>query len=151
MSQLTKDRVVVRATPAAIRAVIDDPDALARVLPGAESLVPDGPGRWRGVLATRVGFMTVRADAVATLTEEEPPDHLRIEIEGRPRGLAGSFRAVIPFSLEAAGVDQTAVEYAVDLTVSGRLASFGTPILRDTLRRQVGALVGNLERMATDR
>ena len=67
MSELAKDRLVVRATPEAIRAVIDDPDALARVLPGAESLVPDGPGRWRGVLATRVGFMTVRADAVATL------------------------------------------------------------------------------------
>lgn len=150
MSELTKDRLVVRATPAAIRAVIDDPDALARVLPGAESLVPDGPGRWRGVLATRVGFMTVRADAVATLAEEDPPDHLRIEIDGRPRGLAGSFRAIIPFSLEAVGADQTAIDYAVDLTVSGRLASFGTPILRDTLRRQVRTLVENLERMAND-
>jgi uncharacterized protein len=150
VSELARDRVVVAATPAAIRTIIDDPEALARVLPGAESLVPDGPGRWRGVLATRVGFMTVRADAVATLVEEDDPDRLRIEIDGRPRGLAGSFRAVIPFSLEPVGTDRTAISYAVDLTVSGRLASFGAPILRDTLRRQVGALVGNLERMATD-
>jgi uncharacterized protein len=148
MSELTKDRLIVHATPAAIRAVIDDRDALASVLPGAESLEPDGPGRWRGILATRVGFMTVRADAVATLSEEDEPDHLRIEIDGRPRGLAGSFRAVIPFSLEAVDADRTAIDYAVDLTVTGRLASFGAPILRDTLRRQVGALVRNLERMA---
>lgn len=150
MSELAKDRVVIHASPASIRAVIDDPDALARVLPGAESLVPDGPGRWRGVLATKVGFMTIRADAVATLTESDDPDHLRIEIEGRPRGLAGSFRAAVPFSLEPVDAERTAVEYMVDLTVTGRLAAFGAPIMRETFRRQVAELVTNIERVASD-
>ena len=32
------------------------------------------------------------------------------------------------------------------MTMSGRLATFGAPLLRDTLRRQVAALIGNLER-----
>jgi carbon monoxide dehydrogenase subunit G len=149
MSELARDRVVVAATPDAIRAVIDDPTALARVLPGAESLEPDGPGRWRGILATRLGFITVRADAVATLIDVAQPTQLRIEIEGRPRGLAGSFRASIPFSLEPVDHDRTAIDYVVDLTVTGRLAAFGAPILRDTLRRQVAELVTNLERAAT--
>ena len=35
-------------------------------------------------------------------------------------------------------------DYAVDLTVTGRLAAFGAPILRDTLRKQVAQLVDNL-------
>jgi hypothetical protein len=33
----------------------------------------------------------------------------------------------------------------MDLAATGRLASFGTPLLRDTARRQVHELVGNLE------
>lgn len=146
MTALVKERVEIAGSPTAIWSVIEDPDALARVLPGAESLVPDGPGRWRGVLATKVGFMTVRADATATMNDARPPEHLRLEIDGRPRGLAGSFRASVPFDLTALVDDRTAVTYEVDLTVGGRLAAFGAPLLRDTLRRQVAELVRNLER-----
>jgi carbon monoxide dehydrogenase subunit G len=67
-------------------------------------------------------------------------------MDGRPRVLAGSFRASIPFELELAGDDRTRVSYDVDLTVTGRLASFGQPLLRETLKRQVNELVQNLRR-----
>src|SRR5699024_10942975 len=89
MTGLPRDSVAVSADPAAVWAVIDDPTALARVLPGAESLEPVGPGRWRGVLASKIGFMTVRAHVTASLHDADPPTHLRLELEGRPRGLAG--------------------------------------------------------------
>jgi len=146
MSELIQDRIVVGSPRDALWTLLDDPTALARVLPGAESLEADGPGRWHGVLASKIGFMTVRADAVASVHDARPPEHLRLEIEGRPRGLAGSFRASIPFDLEAVEPGKTAITYVVDMTVTGRLAAFGVPLLRDTLRRQVSELVRNLER-----
>jgi carbon monoxide dehydrogenase subunit G len=145
VSELVRDTVVVAAPRERIWAMLDDPAALARVLPGAESLVADGPGRWTGVLASKVGFLTIRADAVAQVADARPPDHMRLDIEGRPRGLAGSFRASIPFDLTSDRVG-TRIAYAVDLTVTGRLAAFGAPILRDTLRKQVVQLVANLAR-----
>jgi carbon monoxide dehydrogenase subunit G len=146
MSRLAEERVVVDAPRSAIWGLLDDPEALARVLPGAEDLVPDGERRWRGTLATKVGFLTVRADATAEVAESHPPDDMRLEITGRPKGLAGSFQAAIPFRLEELEGDRTAIDYSVDLTVTGRLAAFGAPILRDTLRRQVAQLVDNLGR-----
>lgn len=145
MSELVRDRVLVPVPRPAIWSLLEDPSALSRVLPGAESLEPDGDRRWHGVLASRVGFLTVRADATAAILDVREPDHMRLEIDGRPRGLAGSFHASIPFDLED-GEGATAISYAVDLTVSGRLAAFGAPILRDTLRRQVAQLVDNLGR-----
>jgi carbon monoxide dehydrogenase subunit G len=148
MTEIATDRVVVAAELEAIRAIMADPAALARILPGAESLQPDGAGRWRGVLATRIGFLTLRAEAVATLHDLEPPRRLRLDVEGKPRGLAGSFRATIPFELEPSGPGRTTITYRVDVLLTGRLASFGTPLLRDTMRRQVAALVANLEREA---
>jgi len=145
VGELTRETIVVAAPRDAIWAVLDDPAALARVLPGAESLVADGPDRWTGVLASKVAFLTIRADAVAQVGDVRRPDHMRLDIEGRPRGLAGSFRASIPFDLAEEG-DGTRIDYAVDLAVTGRLAAFGVPILRDALRRQVAQLVVNLER-----
>lgn len=148
MSRFVEDRATVRGTPEAIWAVIEDPAALARVLPGAESIEVTGPSGFRGVLATRIQFLTVRADVEAAFHDADPPRHLRLELSGRPRGLAGSFTASIPFDLapaDAAGM-QTEIRYLIDLTLTGRLATFGAPLLRDTLRRQVAALVANLDR-----
>ena len=43
----------------------------------------------------------------------------------------------------------TEVTYSIDLQVTGRLASFGAPLLRDTLRRQVAELIANVDRELT--
>ncbi|HEY3522385.1 MAG TPA: SRPBCC domain-containing protein [Candidatus Limnocylindrales bacterium] len=150
MSDLVRDSAIVGGPPEAVWSIIEDPAALARVLPGAESIVADGPGRFRGVLATRIQFLTVRADVVATFHDADRPRHLRLMIEGRPRGLAGSFTVSVPFDLEPrSAADRragTGVRYAVDLQVTGRLATFGAPLLRDTMRRQIAALVANVDR-----
>lgn len=126
--------------------VFDDAAALARVLPGCERLEAVAPHVYRGVLASRLQFLTLRADVEARILDIERPERLRLEIDGRPRGLAGGFRASIPMVLRPAEGDATIVHYEVALTTSGRLAAFGAPILRDTFRRQVAELVANLER-----
>ena len=45
----------------------------------------------------------------------------------------------------------TEVSYAVDLQVTGRLATFGSPLLRETLRRQVAVLLANVDRELAER
>jgi carbon monoxide dehydrogenase subunit G len=143
------------------------------VLPGAESIVSTGPGAFRGVLASRIQFITVRADVTATFHDAQPPRHLRLELEGRPRGLVGSFSVSIRFDMSAIDgraqgatpippvseapvppvgeVPWTEVRYAIDLRVTGRLAAFGVPLLRDTLRRQIAELVENVAREIASR
>jgi carbon monoxide dehydrogenase subunit G len=144
VTELVRDTLTVdRSTPDEIWSVVLDAGALARVLPGCESLTDQGAGRFAGVLATRLGSLTLRADVTASLLEAERPRHLRLSIQGRPRSVVGSFSADVPFDLQADG-DATRVSYAVDLGVTGRLASFGLPLLREVFRRQVAALVANL-------
>jgi carbon monoxide dehydrogenase subunit G len=126
--------------------VFEDAAALARVLPGCERLESLAPGVYRGVLASKLQFLTLRADVDARILDVERPDRLRLEIDGRPKGLAGGFRASIPIELVPADRSGTLVRYSVALSTTGRLATFGAPILRDTFRRQVAQLVANLER-----
>ncbi len=145
MTVLAEETVVVTADRARIWPVFSDANLLGRVLPGCEQLASAGPDTYRGVLATKLQFLTIRADVTATLTDLRSPDHLQLELDGRPRGLAGGFRAIIPIVLEEVP-GGTRISYRLELTTTGRLASFGAPLLRDSFRRQVASLVANLER-----
>lgn len=140
------DTIEVGATPEAVWGVLDDSTILGRVLPGCESIVRLAPDRFAAVIATRVQFLTVRSDVVATLHDADPPRHLRLVLEGRPRGLGGSFRLDVPFDISPIGPGRSSVSYSVALELAGSLAGFGGPALTDALRHQVGELVGNLER-----
>lgn len=151
MSEIVREQVIVHGPPEAIWAMIGDAAALARVLPGAEAVVAIGPGHFRGVLATKIQFLTVRADVDASFHDADPPRHLRLQLDGRPRGLAGSFSVSVPFDLERiegppGSETATQIRYAVDLQVTGRLAAFGTPLMRETMRRQIAALIVNVDR-----
>jgi hypothetical protein len=149
VSVIADEDVTVHAPRDRIWPVFGDAALLAQVLPGCEHLEATGPATFQGVLATKLQFLTLRADVTATIADAQPPDQLRLELEGRPRGLAGGFRAAIPIVLSDAGAE-TRVHYQLDLTTSGRLATFGAPILRDSFRKQVATLVANLERLLVD-
>ncbi|MBA2299872.1 MAG: SRPBCC family protein [Chloroflexi bacterium] len=149
MTRFTTERVHLAIPRARIWPVFDDAAALARVLPGCESLAEVEPRVYRGIAATRLQFLTVRAEMTARLVDLAPPDHLGLELSGRPLALAGGFNASVSIDLAAAPDGGTDVSYTVDLTTSGRLATFGAPLMRDTLRRQIATLIDNLERELT--
>lgn len=151
MTDPVVDTVEVGASPEAIWAMLDDPDALARILPGCESIVRQAPDRFAAVIASKVRFMTIRSDVVATLLEADRPRHLRIQLDGRPRGLGGSFKVSIPFDIEALGPDRSRVAYSLSLDLSGSLAAFGGAALAEPLRAQISELIRNAEREAGPR
>jgi carbon monoxide dehydrogenase subunit G len=144
MTQLLADRLALQTPRQDLWDILHSPQRLARVLPGCEELHAIGPDTYEGTFKTRVQFLTLRAKVTARLRDVQPPDRLRLELDGRPLGLAGSFVVSVQLDLEEDG-SGTVVGYAMDLAATGRLASFGTPLLRDTARRQVHELVGNLE------
>ena len=145
MTASSRGSVVIDGTRDAIWAILDDPDALGRILPGCESIVRDGPA-FRAVLAAKTGFLTIRADVTATYHDADPPSHLRLDLDGRPRGITGAFQASIPFDLVALDEAHTEVRYSIDTTVSGALASFGGGLIGGALTGQVDTLVRNLGR-----
>jgi 2-furoyl-CoA dehydrogenase large subunit len=141
--------VRIRGTPEGVWAFLWDADALGRVLPGCESILAEGPGTYRLVLAMRTALLTVRADATATLHDPDPPRTVRLTLDGTPRGLGGAFHVEIPITLLEEGVPedaQTRIEYDVDVRVTGSMAAFGQGILRDAIVREVQGLAADIER-----
>ncbi len=145
MTDLNVDEVVIAGAPEAIWAILDDPLALGRVLPGCESVSTTGSATFQLVLAVKVMFMTVLADVSAAYHELDEPRHLRLAIDGRPRGVSGAFVASIPIDL-IAEADRTRVRFSVDLSVTGAVASFGPDTIRSAMRDMVAQLARNVER-----
>lgn len=156
MTELIRGHVDIDGPREVLWGLLEDPDALARILPGAESVRAPEPGLFVGVLRVKIQFLTIRADFEARVMEADPPNHLRLAIRGRPRGLAGSFQASIPIAMspapgEPAGRARTSIDYGIDLLTSGRLATFGAPLLRDVAERLVAEAVGNAEQVVAER
>jgi uncharacterized protein len=145
VTPLIRDRIQLPASRQRLWEILHSPGSLSRVLPGCQDLRSTGPDTYEGTFETRVQFLTLRAKTTTRLLDQEPPDRLRLTLDGRPLGLAGGF-VVTVFLQMAEESGGTLVEYEMDLEVVGRLATFGTPLLRDTARRQVQELLCNLER-----
>jgi 2-furoyl-CoA dehydrogenase large subunit len=153
--------VEIAGSPAQVWAFLWDAEALARVLPGCESLRADEPGRYAAVLRYPTPFLTVRADAEAELLDPIAPRSVVLVLDGTARGVGGSFHVRIPMTFDAVGAGatgapgedggtpgaaRTRVGYAVEIQATGAIATFGSGMLRDAIAGQVQGLAADIER-----
>jgi carbon monoxide dehydrogenase subunit G len=150
VTQLLAESVTLSAPRAAIWRIVNDPAALRRVLPGCESLEELGEGRYQAVMASRLQFLTLRLSGTCEVVTEAPAERFELRIAGKPLGLVGTLTVSVPVVLTDAddGASTTCAEYRVDLTMTGRLAAFGAPIVRNTVKGQIRQLIANVEREA---
>lgn len=141
--------VGIRGTPEQVWAFLWDADALARVLPGCESIRAEGHGRYRAALAVRVPLFTVRGDVTAELHDPVAPRAVVLTLDGTTRGLGGTLHVRIPVTLawtESVDGHVTLVRYDVEVQATGAIAAFGPAVLRDALVDEVAGLAVNVER-----
>ncbi len=141
--------VIVNAPQEEVWHLFMDPTQLCRVIPGCEEAQQQDATHYEAVLSVKVQFMTIRSKAQGTLLETEEPRHLVAEMVGEPLAMAGAFRArlVIDLVPVAEGTD---VQYSMDLTMFGRLASLGEAIVRSTSRRLTAQFAANVAMLFND-
>ncbi len=135
--------VIVNAPMEQVWNLFMDPTQLCRVIPGCEQARQLDETHYEAVLSVKVQFMTIRSNARGTLLKAEPPQHLVVELMGEPVAMAGAFRAQVSIDLSAIA-DATNVQYAMDLTMLGRLASLGEAIVRSTSRQLTAQFANNV-------
>ena len=123
--------VTVAATQEQVWQVFLDPVQFCKVIPGCEEARKLDETHYEAVLSVKAQFMTIRSRAKGTLLEAIKPRHMVGELVGEPVSMAGAFRARVVMDLIPEG-DATRVQYAMDLTMLGRLASLGEAMVRST-------------------
>jgi carbon monoxide dehydrogenase subunit G len=130
---------------ARVWALLQDPQVLAKALPGTERLALTAEDRYDGVMKVSVGPVTAaKFDVKVTLTEKDPPRRFVMLIDGK--GSVGYTRGTATIELQDQSATSTVLEYDANIQVGGKIAAVGQRLLE-----QVGKMMSKQALDALDR
>lgn len=108
--------------------LLQDPDVLAKTLPGAKELREVGEDQYEGVMQVALGPITAaRFTVKVALKDKVPPERYTMEIDGR--GPVGYTRGRAQVELAAEAAATTLMTYTADLQIGGKVAAVGQRLL----------------------
>ena len=119
-------------TPEQVWALLNDPERLAKCLPGCERLEPDGPGRYKAVVKFALAAISGQYSGSLELADKKPPHSLRLRLEGK--GVPGFVKGDGQLELWEKG-GQTEVHYSGEAQIGGMIAAVGQRMLDAAARR----------------
>ena len=121
------------------------PDTLASCIPGAEKMEPIDDKTWEGVVKQKVGPITVKLKFTQTLTEIDPPKHVKAVGRGADVTKAGTFTQETIVDLKEIAKNEVEVAYRSNVSMVGRLATFGERIMRAKVNKIGEEFTKNLQ------
>ena len=107
-----------------------DPGTLASCIPGTEKMEAIDDKTYESVVKQKVGPIAVRFKFTTTLTEVEPPKHIKAIGRGADLSKAGTFTQETTVDLTETTGGEVQVSYISNVSLVGRLATFGERIMR---------------------
>ncbi|MCY1138239.1 SRPBCC domain-containing protein [Actinoplanes sp. Pm04-4] len=131
-------------------AALTDLPGIAPCLPGAQLTGVDGDV-YNGKVKVKVGPVISDFTGTARFTEKDDDSYRAvIDAKGRDSRAGGNAAALITAALTAEG-DSTLVTVDTDLKISGKLAQFGSGMIKEISNKLLAQFVTNLEaKLATD-
>ncbi|MCG5447780.1 SRPBCC family protein [Micromonospora hortensis] len=125
-------------------AVLTDLEGLAPCLPGAQLTDVDGDV-YQGRVRVKVGPVVSEFAGTARFVEKDDAAYRGvIDAKGRDARSAGTASALVTAHLRPDG-DRTVVSVDTDLKISGRLAQFGSGMIKEVSGKLLAQFVANLE------
>ncbi|MGC4759371.1 SRPBCC family protein [Micromonospora trifolii] len=125
-------------------AVLTDLEGLAPCLPGAQLTGVDGDV-YQGRVRVKVGPVVSEFAGTARFVEKDDAAYRGvIDAKGRDARSAGTASALVTAHLRPDG-DRTVVSVDTDLKISGKLAQFGSGMIKEVSGKLLAQFVANLE------
>ena len=115
-------------------AVMQDPEVLARAMPGCESLEKIGEDEYRMKMKMALASLSGAFDGKVRITEQTPPNSFRLMVEGT--GKIGFVKGdgLLKFTARRRG---TEVSYEGDVQVGGTIAAVGQRLIDGTAKMMI--------------
>jgi carbon monoxide dehydrogenase subunit G len=107
-----------------------DPVTLASCIPGTEKMEVIDDKTYESVVRQKVGPISVKLKFTTNLTEVEPPRYIKAVGRGADITKAGTFTQETKVNLTEVSNDEVEVSYSSNVSLVGRLATFGERIMR---------------------
>jgi carbon monoxide dehydrogenase subunit G len=121
------------------------PGTLVSCIPGAEKMEPVDDKTWEGIVKQKVGPIGIKLQFTQSFVEIEPPKHLKAVGRGAAAGGAGTFSQETIVDLKELGGGEVEVAYSSNVSLVGRLATFGERIMRAKVNKVGEEFINNLK------
>lgn len=114
-----------------------DPQTLASCIPGCEKMEAIDERTYDSIVGAKVGPISAKFKFKTTLIELDPPRHLKAIGSGEELNKAGIFSQETIVTLNEVSKEEVEVSFRSDISIAGKLATFGDRIMR-AKAKQVG-------------
>jgi uncharacterized protein len=126
---------VLHAAPAEVFAALNDPEVLARTIPGCRSLTPLGNDCYALEITAGVASVKGTYEGQVRLADQQPPHGFTLRAVGT--GAPGTVDTTVRVSL-AEDDHATRLEYEADAVVGGMVGGVGQRVLTGVARKMAG-------------
>jgi len=108
--------------------ILQDPNVLAKALPGTKTLTKVGDDRYQGVMKVNVGPMSAAEFAInVELKDKVEPERFSMVIDGK--GAVGFTKGSATIVLDEQPGPVTVMTYTSDVQIGGKIAAVGQRLL----------------------
>ena len=107
-----------------------DPAILGRCIPGCEKVEPVNDTEYDSIIKAKVGFMAVRFKVKTVIEEMVTHKLIRTVGEGKESRNLGQFKQKTRINFNALADDETEISYQSEVSIVGKLATFGDRVLK---------------------
>ena len=127
--------------------VLNDPERMARLLPGVESFDVQDDRHWSANVKVPLGMGGLRLSFSFEKTEEREPEFARLHAKGN--GVGAMVSMDTRFDLAEAG-GGTEMKWEADVRIAGPVGSMGQRVIQPIVNQQVGNVLTALEKQVNE-
>jgi carbon monoxide dehydrogenase subunit G len=129
---LAEEKFIVKAPIKEVWDFAIDPGKLGSCIPGLEKVEQIDDRTYDAIVKVKVGPIGARFKFKVSITEMDPPRHLKSIAQGADIGLSkgGNFSQEAEVNLKEISKDEVEFSYRMVVNVVGRFATFGERIMR---------------------
>jgi carbon monoxide dehydrogenase subunit G len=131
------------APRATVWQVMNDPESMAKTMPGVESFDVHDDRHWTANVKIPLGLGGLKMKVDMQKVEEREPEFAKMAIKGQ--GVGAIMNMETSFTLSDAGADGTAMAWSAEVKILGPVGSMGQRVLQPIVNQQVRAVLAALD------
>lgn len=131
------------ASRATVWKVLNDPESMAKTMPGVESFDVHDDRRWTANVKIPLGLGGLKMRVDMEKVEEREPEFAKLAVKGH--GVGAMLNMETSFTLADAGEGGTAMAWSADVKIAGPVGSMGQRVLQPIVNQQVQHVLGALD------
>mgnify|MGYP001365470082 CR=1 FL=1 len=137
---------VVEAPVEQVWKLLDDVPRAAQLMPGIESVKPNGTDTYEGTLRVRIGPMGFNLTGLIHVSADRELGHWRTKAQAEDSRIGGGVAADIGIEISEPSTSETAISLNADVNFLGRLGQLGQPIIKKKSDAMVQEFTENLKK-----